>query len=104
MVEYVYLSNIVRFSIIYVRNITMLRKAIMKYNLYRGKNHLNTNIIGLFTCRAYNVLSKEGISTIEDIVSRFQFKNDMLMLPNLGKKSMKEIVDVLGGYGIKFLP
>jgi len=96
------LNKVSKFLFWCYRRTPFLRSSIKKYNLYKSKNYHDETILGLFTCRAYNSLYSEGVFTVKDIVDRFQFKDDLLMLPNLGKKSMQEIVDVLSDYGIRF--
>jgi len=53
---------------------------------------LETSIEDLdFSVRAYNCLKRAGIHTLQDLVNRSE--NDMMKIRNLGKKSLKEVLD-----------
>ena len=53
---------------------------------------LETTIEDLdFSVRAYNCLKRAGIHTLQDLVNRSE--NDMMKIRNLGKKSLKEVLD-----------
>lgn len=59
----------------------------------------NTGKIDIwFTNRTFNCLKSENISTIRDLVSKTH--NDLLKIPNLGRKSLKEIVDELAKHNL----
>lgn len=49
--------------------------------------------------RSYNCLRAEEIKTIRDLL-RYS-ENDLLRVPNMGRKSVKEIVEVLASMGLK---
>ena len=44
-----------------------------------------------FSVRAYNCLKRSGINTMQDLVNRKE--SDMMKIRNLGKKSLKEVLD-----------
>lgn len=53
---------------------------------------LETSIEDLdFSVRAYNCLKRAGIHTLQDLVNKTE--NDMMKIRNLGKKSLKEVLD-----------
>lgn len=53
---------------------------------------LETSIEDLdFSVRAYNCLKRAGIHTLQDLVNKSE--SDMMKIRNLGKKSLKEVLD-----------
>ena len=53
---------------------------------------LETSIEDLdFSVRAYNCLKRAGIHTLQDLVNKSE--GDMMKIRNLGKKSLKEVLD-----------
>lgn len=61
---------------------------------------LDTEIKDLnLTRRTINPLRGEKINTINDLIKKT--KNDLLKIPNIGMKSIKEIVEILNYYGLK---
>ena len=52
--------------------------------------------------RSANCLKAENVYYIGDLIQRSE--NELLKTPNLGKKSLTEIKDILGKYGYKFSP
>jgi hypothetical protein len=50
------------------------------------------------TVRCQNIFKRNGIQTIADLTKMTKF--DLLMLPNLGRKSVQEIVEVLAERGL----
>jgi hypothetical protein len=50
------------------------------------------------TVRCQNIFKRNGIQTLADLTKMTKF--DLLMLPNLGKKSVQEIVEVLAARGL----
>lgn len=52
-----------------------------------------------FHVRSYNCLRAEEIKTIRDLLRYTE--NDLLRVPNMGRKSVKEIVEVLASMGLK---
>ena len=60
---------------------------------------LETSIEDLdFSVRAYNCLKRAGIHTLQDLVSRSE--SDMMKIRNLGKKSLKEVLDKIKEMGL----
>jgi DNA-directed RNA polymerase subunit alpha len=52
-----------------------------------------------FTVRTYNCLKAEQIYTVADLVVHTE--NELIRVPNLGKKSLEEIKEVLGKYSLR---
>ena len=62
---------------------------------------LETSIEDLdFSVRAYNCLKRAGIHTLQDLVNKSE--GDMMKIRNLGKKSLKEVIDKIKGMGLRF--
>ena len=60
---------------------------------------LETSIEDLdFSVRAYNCLKRAGIHTLQDLVNKSE--NDMMKIRNLGKKSLKEVLDKIKDLGL----
>ncbi len=60
---------------------------------------LETSIEDLdFSVRAYNCLKRAGIHTLQDLVNKSE--NDMMKIRNLGKKSLKEVLDKIRDMGL----
>ena len=60
---------------------------------------LETTIEDLdFSVRAYNCLKRAGIHTLQDLVNKNE--NDMMKIRNLGKKSLKEVLDKVRDLGL----
>lgn len=53
-----------------------------------------------FSVRAYNCLKRLGINTMQDLVNRKE--SDMMKIRNLGKKSLKEVLDKVKEMGLSF--
>lgn len=53
-----------------------------------------------FSVRAYNCLKRSGINTMQDLVNRKE--SDMMKIRNLGKKSLKEVLDKVRQMGLSF--
>ena len=53
-----------------------------------------------FSVRAYNCLKRSGINTMQDLVNRKE--SDMMKIRNLGKKSLKEVLDKVKTMGLSF--
>lgn len=51
-----------------------------------------------FTMRTYNCLKAEGLLSTYDLVRKTEV--ELLKIPNLGKKSLREIKDVLSSKGL----
>lgn len=50
--------------------------------------------------RAYNCLSRANINTVLDLISKTE--NEMMRIRNLGKKSLKEVIDKVKELGLSF--
>ena len=62
---------------------------------------LDTSIDDLdFSVRAYNCLKRAGILTLRDLVDKSE--NEMMKIRNLGKKSLKEVIDKVKDMGLNF--
>ncbi len=62
---------------------------------------LETSIDDLdLSVRAYNCLKRAGILTLHDLVDKSE--NEMMKIRNLGKKSLKEVMDKVKSMGLKF--
>ena len=62
---------------------------------------LETSIDDLdFSVRAYNCLKRANILTLADLVDKSE--NDMMKIRNLGKKSLKEVLDKVKDMGLSF--
>lgn len=53
-----------------------------------------------FSVRAYNCLKRAGINTLGDLTEKSEL--DMMKIRNLGKKSLKEVMDKIKDMGLKF--
>jgi len=62
---------------------------------------LDTSIDDLdLSVRAYNCLKRAGILTLRDLTDKSE--NEMMKIRNLGKKSLKEVIDKVKGLGLNF--
>ena len=62
---------------------------------------LETSIDDLdLSVRAYNCLKRAGILTLHDLVDKSE--NEMVKIRNLGKKSLKEVIDKVKDMGLSF--
>jgi len=62
---------------------------------------LETSIDDLdFSVRAYNCLKRANILTLNDLVEKSE--NEMMKIRNLGKKSLKEVIDKVKDMGLSF--
>ena len=62
---------------------------------------LETSIDDLdFSVRAYNCLKRDNINTLGDLVEKSEL--EMMKIRNLGKKSLKEVIDKIKDMGLKF--
>ena len=71
------------------------------YEDIKKKNLLDTPIEDLdFSCRTYNCLKRAYKNTLEDLIECEEV--DLMKIRNLGRKSLKEIIDKVHLYGFKF--
>ena len=62
---------------------------------------LETSIDDLdFSVRAYNCLKRAGVNTLGDLTAKSEV--EMMKIRNLGKKSLKEVIDKIKEMGLKF--
>ena len=62
---------------------------------------LETSIDDLdLSVRAYNCLKRAGILTLRDLTDKSE--NEMMKIRNLGKKSLKEVIDKVRSMGLEF--
>lgn len=62
---------------------------------------LETSIDDLdLSVRAYNCLKRAGILTLHDLIDKSE--NEMMKIRNLGKKSLKEVIDKVKNMGLSF--
>ena len=53
-----------------------------------------------FSVRAYNCLKRAGIHTVQDLVNKKEA--EVTKIRNLGKKSLKEVLDKVEELGLSF--
>ena len=53
-----------------------------------------------FSVRAYNCLKRAGINTVQDLINKKEI--EVTKIRNLGKKSLKEVIDKVKEMGLKF--
>ena len=53
-----------------------------------------------FSVRAYNCLKRAGIHTVQDLVNKKE--GEVTKIRNLGKKSLKEVLDKVEESGLSF--
>ena len=53
-----------------------------------------------FSVRAYNCLKRAGVNTLGDLTEKSEL--EMMKIRNLGKKSLKEVIDKIKDMGLKF--
>lgn len=62
---------------------------------------LETSIDDLdFSVRAYNCLKRAGVNTLGDLTAKSEV--EMMKIRNLGKKSLKEVIDKIKDMGLRF--
>ncbi len=62
---------------------------------------LETSIEDLdFSVRAYNCLKRAGVNTLGDLTEKSEL--EMMKIRNLGKKSLKEVIEKIKDMGLKF--
>ena len=62
---------------------------------------LETSIDDLdFSVRAYNCLKRAGVNTLGDLTAKSEL--EMMKVRNLGKKSLKEVMEKVKDMGLKF--
>ena len=62
---------------------------------------LETSIDDLdLSVRAYNCLKRAGMTTVQDLTDKTE--NEMMKIRNLGKKSLKEVINKVKSLGLSF--
>lgn len=80
-----------------VENIEVLAESIKE----TGNKFQNMTIEDLeLSVRSYNCLKRANIQTVEELTQKTE--EDMMKVRNLGKKSLKEVKEVLNSYGLGF--
>ena len=76
--------------------------GLMKQNVDDSKTKaLEMSIDELeFSVRAYNCLKRANINTLQDVTEKSE--NEMMKIRNLGKKSLKEVIDKVKEMGFSF--
>ena len=76
--------------------------GLMKQNIDDSKTKaLEMSIDELeFSVRAYNCLKRANINTLQDLTQKSE--NEMMKIRNLGKKSLKEVIDKVKEMGFSF--
>ena len=76
--------------------------GLMKQNVDDSKTKaLELSIDELeFSVRAYNCLKRANINTLQDLTEKSE--NEMMKIRNLGKKSLKEVIDKVKEMGFSF--
>ncbi len=76
--------------------------GLMKQNVDDSKSKaLEMSIDDLeFSVRAYNCLKRANINSLQDLISKSE--NEMMKIRNLGKKSLKEVIDKVKEMGFSF--
>ncbi len=77
-------------------------KGLMKQNNEDPQQKLlETSIDNLdLSVRAYNCLNRAGINNVQDLVNKSE--NEMMKIRNLGRKSLKEVMDKIKDMGLSF--
>ena len=82
------------------RPVTSTADLIVAWESFRSQLFCNESIELLsMTCRTENCLKSAQIRTISDLVANTA--NDLMKIPNLGRKSLKEIIEELAQRGLK---
>ena len=53
-----------------------------------------------FSVRAYNCLKRAGVNTVQDLINKKEV--EVTKIRNLGKKSLKEVIDKVKEMGLNF--
>lgn len=77
-------------------------RGLMKQNEEDPRQKLlDTSIDDLeLSVRAYNCLKRAAINNVQDLVNKSE--NEMMKIRNLGKKSLKEVIDKIKDMGLSF--
>ena len=77
-------------------------KGLMKQNIEDPQQKmLETSIDDLeLSVRAYNCLKRAGITSVQDLIDKSE--DEMMKIRNLGRKSLKEVIDKIKDMGLSF--
>ncbi len=82
-------------------NLTGMSSVLADKEEGSGQKTLETPIEELdLSVRAYNCLKRDAVHTLQDLVNKSE--NEMMKIRNLGKKSLKEVIDKVKDMGLKF--
>ena len=112
-------NEFVRLSIVFC--ISPSLRAKFSFNFYKIRYSSISNIAGImqekqvdnlaktletpieevdFSVRAFNCLKRHGIHTLQDLVNMKEV--EVTKIRNLGKKSLKEVIDKVADLGLQF--
>ena len=74
----------------------MAEQAVEKEDKYKEMSIEDLEL----SVRSYNCLKRNGISTVQELTQKSE--DEMMKIRNLGKKSLKEVKDVLTKFGLSF--
>ena len=74
----------------------MAEQAVEKEDKYKEMSIEDLEL----SVRSYNCLKRNGISTVQELTQKTE--DDMMKIRNLGKKSLKEVKEVLQKFGLSF--
>ena len=95
-----FLIFIISFSLLSTKFLRVKIPALFK-QLYALTDKSKSSIEDLdFSVRAYNCLKRANINTLGDLVEKSEL--EMMKIRNLGKKSLKEVIDKIKDMGLKF--
>ena len=84
-----------------LHNLTGIESVLADKEENTAQKTLETPIEELdLSVRAYNCLKRDAIHTLQDLTSKSEV--EMSKIRNLGKKSLKEVLDKVRGMGLKF--
>ena len=82
-------------------NLTGLESVLTNKEEDTAQKTLETPIEELdLSVRAYNCLKRDGIHTLQDLTAKTE--SEMMKIRNLGKKSLKEVIDKVKDMGLTF--
>lgn len=84
-----------------LHNLTGLESILAEKEENSVQKTLETPIEELdLSVRSYNCLKRDAIHTLQDLTAKSE--QEMMKIRNLGKKSLKEVLDKVRGMGLKF--
>lgn len=84
-----------------LHNLTGIESVLADKEENKTQKALETPIEDMdLSVRAYNCLKRDGIHTLQDLTAKTE--TEMMKIRNLGKKSLKEVIDKVKGMGLKF--